>query len=427
MIFQRISIHIPWFDNQASMKKIPFSMNFRALQYIVYSGIIFAFTLPSEARWVATNWTTGGFVQSLTMNGTVLFAGTDGTGVFMTRNDGDSWSPVNSGLTKKYVPSLSAGGKNIFAGTTNGVFLSTNTGVTWTAMNPTFMNKYIQSLALSGSNLFAGTTNGLYLTTNNGASWTSASLGLTDTTVYSVIIDGKELYAGTNNGVYRSTNNGADWTPVNTGMKNMIVYSLAANSGVLFAGTYYNGVFVSADNGATWTPASTGIKSNYINSLAITGVKLFAGTYNGVYVSVNHGRTWSPFNAGLTDTLILSLAISDSYLFAGTSKDGVWRLSLSEVSVNGTPNPPAEPAAAFTVPDRMHLSSSINWKLEQPDRVVMTIHDMSGRTIMTLLDKRLDAGMHCLPWEGKNLSAGFYSVKMQTSAGVLARGFSLIP
>lgn len=71
-------------------------------------------------------------------------------------------------------------GTNLFAGTNgslypqyNGVYLSTDNGSSWTAVNSGLTNTSILSLAVMGTNLFAGTAgSGVYRSTNNGASWT---------------------------------------------------------------------------------------------------------------------------------------------------------------------------------------------------------------------------------------------------------------
>jgi hypothetical protein len=51
-------------------------------------------------------------------------------------------------------------GSNLFAGTNGGVFLSTNNGTSWTAVNTGLTSTIVLSLAINGSNLFAGTAGG---------------------------------------------------------------------------------------------------------------------------------------------------------------------------------------------------------------------------------------------------------------------------
>jgi len=91
-------------------------------------------------------------------SGTNIFAGTWGGGVFLSTNNGTSWTQVNNGLMNTVVRSLAVSGTNIFAGTSGGgVYLSTSNGASWTEVNNGLKNTYVYALAVSGTNLFAGT------------------------------------------------------------------------------------------------------------------------------------------------------------------------------------------------------------------------------------------------------------------------------
>ncbi len=113
----------------------------------------------AHAQWVQTNGPYGGYINCFTVSGTNLFAGTSG-GVFLSTNNGTSWTAVNNGLTNTDVRALAVSGTNLFAGTSGGVFLSTNNGTSWTAVNTGLTNTHVRSLAVSGTNLFAGTWGG---------------------------------------------------------------------------------------------------------------------------------------------------------------------------------------------------------------------------------------------------------------------------
>ena len=78
-------------------------------------------------------------------------------GVFLSTNNGTSWTAVNTGLTNTACPALAVSGTNLFAGTEGGVFLSTNNGTNWTAVNAGLTDQSLPALAVSGTNLFAGT------------------------------------------------------------------------------------------------------------------------------------------------------------------------------------------------------------------------------------------------------------------------------
>jgi len=81
---------------------------------------------------------------------------------------------------------FSADGTKLFAGTDGGIFLSTDNGTSWTAVNTGLTNTTVHALAVSGANLYAGTEGGVFLSTDNGTSWTAVNTGLTNTTVLSL-------------------------------------------------------------------------------------------------------------------------------------------------------------------------------------------------------------------------------------------------
>ena len=78
---------------------------------------------------------------------------------------------MNNGLMNGYVQSLFISDSNIFAGTGgNGVFLSTDFGKSWASAG--LPNRYVYSFANSNAFLFAGTdAPGVYYSTNNGINW----------------------------------------------------------------------------------------------------------------------------------------------------------------------------------------------------------------------------------------------------------------
>ena len=158
-----------------------------------------------SAQWVQTNGPNGGYIYSIVISGTNIFAGTYGGGVFLSSDNGANWTAVNNGLTNSYVRSLAISGTNIFAGTAGGgVFFSSDNGAHWTAVNNGLSaNTFVYSLAISGTNIFAGTDyHGVFFSSNNGANWTAVNNGLIDTITYhahvfSLAISGTNIFAGT--------------------------------------------------------------------------------------------------------------------------------------------------------------------------------------------------------------------------------------
>jgi ligand-binding sensor domain-containing protein len=75
-------------------------------------------------------------IECMVVNGSNIFIGTFGQGIFLSTNNGMTWRAMNNGLTDRNVLTIAASGDKIFAGTWfDGVFLSTNNGETWKAIN----------------------------------------------------------------------------------------------------------------------------------------------------------------------------------------------------------------------------------------------------------------------------------------------------
>ncbi len=100
---------------------------------LVLWGLI-ASPVLAQNFWQQTNGPYGGIIDCFAVSGTNLFAGGLG-GVFLSTNNGTSWTQVNTGLTSTAVLSLAVLGTNLFAGTSGeGVFLSTNNGSRWASV-----------------------------------------------------------------------------------------------------------------------------------------------------------------------------------------------------------------------------------------------------------------------------------------------------
>jgi hypothetical protein len=185
-------------------------------------------------------------VLALTISGTNLFAGTYYGGIFLSTNNGSSWTEVNSGLTTLNVLALAVSGTNLFAGTWGGgVFLSTDNGSNWTAIPMGWGNTIVHALAVSptdsGMNLFAGTHGrGVFFSSNNGASWIQRALP--NNYVFALEVIGTNLFIGTYP-IVLTTNNGESWVKFNYGFPAAYAISFASNGTYLFAGTESRGIY----------------------------------------------------------------------------------------------------------------------------------------------------------------------------------------
>jgi hypothetical protein len=315
-------------------------------------------------------------------------------------------------------------GSNLFAGTRGGgVFLSTNNGTSWTQKNNGLNNNRVLSLAVSGTNLFAGTDSGAYLSTNNGTSW----ILVAPIKVYSLAVNGTNVFAGTLGSVFFSTDNGASWNQKNYGLPiSNVVAALTISGTNIFAGTIGGGLFVSTNNGTDWTQIGT--NGNYYYSFTVGGNDIFGGASLGVNHITKNVNNWAAISIGLWDFYIYSLAFDGTNIYAGTNKAGVWSRPLSEVvSVckDGN-NLPKEFALSQNFPNPFNPSTTINYSLVKQGHVKITVYNLFGSKVSVIVDENKPAGNYAVHFNGSSLASGIYFYRLESGGYTSVKKFILM-
>ncbi len=244
------------------------------------------------------NWTlinsgmNASFIWSLNVSNSYLFAATE-KGVF--KFEGSGWNLTN--LAGKEVHALASKSGVIYAGTWGfGVYISSDNGTTWTQLNNGFGGFLtIQTLSVAGSgDIFAGTIGGgIFKLAYGTTTWTKVanqnvwSLGSTSTTIF----------AGTyGDGLYRSLDGGKTWTKL-TSLGVTFVYSISADAGnKIYLSSITSGVQVSSDDGNTWSDLGlnyAGVSSVIANP---NSNNVFVGTKSGSIYKSSDGNTITSVN-----------------------------------------------------------------------------------------------------------------------------------
>lgn len=347
-------------------------------------------------------------IYTMAAQGNNIFAGASMGGVYLSTNNGSNWNQTS--LTAPIIHSVFADGNYIFAGTAQtGVYSSTNNGANWiqTPLN----NKTIYSFTKKNNILFAGSdSNGVYKSTNNGGNWNSS--GLPGVTIYSLTQNGSLIIAGTANfGMYVSTDDGSSWIPAP--VFDLAVFDFAADSNVVYAGTSA-GVYRSTNFGFTWSQYA--LEEELVSALAISGDNIFAGTFSGgVYVSNNSGANWIQRNEGLTQMTASSFCIINNYLFTGT-QNSVFRRPLGElIGITQLSSiVPQNYSLSQNYPNPFNPVTNIKFQLPKKGFARLTILDMLGREIETLVNEDLRAGTYNARWNAAKYASGVYFYRLES-------------
>ena len=236
---------------------------------------------------------TDGNVYNLASQGKEVFACTPTSG-FLSTDGGLHWTgmppwearypPYGALYRPVYSPPyLEIACRRLLGGTrSDGVFLSTDDGHSWTAVNngfpppiPLYEVGYpsIFSLAFAGTSLIAGTDEGLFFSTDVGGQWTASDSGWVPGGVGCFASRGVDVFAGSPNGVFHSSNGGKAWRAVNAGLINPGITALAVSGTDLFAAVFEDGVWMrplaemiaSAQDELSATQATFRLEQNYPN------------------------------------------------------------------------------------------------------------------------------------------------------------------
>jgi len=375
----------------------------------------------SQDFWEQTNGPYGGTVKCLAINSNGdIFAGTWGSGVHRSTDNGDSWIQIISDFPRAYVSSFAINSNgDIFAGyhTTlsfggEGVYRSTDNGDNWTQI---MTELSVESLVINSLNgdVFTGTRyDGVYRSTDNGDNWTETNNGLTNLDVHCLAINSSgDIFAGTEDGVYRSKDDGDNWTQMNNGLTDNHVRCLTINSnGDIFAGSNH-GFFRSMDNGDNWTDNWTIWELNnfHVDCLAInSNGDIFIGTWEGGLLCItDNGDNLVQINSGL-DLPISSLTInSNGYIFAGT-KNGVFRSINTTVSVEEENSLPSEFTLEQNYPNPFNPSTTFKYEIPKESYVTLKVYDILGREIKTLINKEQPVSNYEVEFNATELTSGIY-------------------
>jgi photosystem II stability/assembly factor-like uncharacterized protein len=264
-----------------------------------------------------------------------LFAGTD-SGIFISRDEAHSWRPATDvAMSSGRIISFATVGRRVFAGTDgSGMLVSADEGRSW-VRNVAFPSHKVRCLLAHQGRVYAGTdAEGVFVSSDAGQSWTPLKEEFpAHAQVFALSMVEDRLFAGLySKGLYAWNEQEHRWTKV--GRISPLV--LATIAGTLVAGHNPGGLYWSADLGASWskgTARTVGpFPSELLNDarelsseapvweLASNDELVIAGASAGIYYSEDRGRTWARARTGLpSESPGVSFLLKPSFVLAGIS------------------------------------------------------------------------------------------------------------
>lgn len=367
-------------------------------------------------------------ISAITNIGKTIFASTYGSGIMVSNNNGQSWEPANNGLANGFIVSLTLHDSLIYAGsrinysldiTALGdgyLYVSSDSGKTWNSIYHC-KDDDIKFIQVSDSIIFIGGKTAHKLK-NVNAKWVEDSTIFPAKYIcYLLLSDSALLVSTQGDGYYTdgrnfvSTDFGASWKELNIGPNNYVVSSYKTYFGIMVS-TLYGNTYIASNDLIHWRTATAGF-SPY--SFCSYGINVFAGDAAGVHYTANKGSQWRYIGQGLPTGIVTSLGNNSEYLFASPG-NGIWRRALNEV-ISSVEQNPVESPNCFNLkqnyPNPFNPITNISYSIPKETFVTLKIFDALGRETSTLVNDKKQAGSYTIQWHAAGFPSGVYFYRLQ--------------
>lgn len=366
------------------------------------------------------------------------------SGVWKSDNNGLNWSNATGNLpdTNQYT-SISNDGTNLFIPFNQGVYKSSNNGNSWFLTSNGIEGVFVHQIIYNttSNKLYAGCFPGLYVSTNAGNNWSLVGL---DT----ISIHGIDCYSGNiiicgfgpnSRAVLESTNNGVNWFDISAGTipsthgpreLKIIGQNVFLNYGDdLYKKNISSGIWQSIRNGLP-NPNNLDIKGLFaINQSLFVSLDDWN---HPLVLSNNEGLTFNDICEGIplgTSIYVNAVVAINSYALAGTDFiHPIYRRLLSEIigiSLIST-EIPKQFMLSQNFPNPFNPNTNINFDISKKGFIKLSIFDILGHEVVTLVNQELQTGRYKVNWSANNFSSGIYFYKLVTDNFVQTRKMILI-
>ncbi len=341
------------------------------MKYLLF--ILFSFPFFSFSQWQKTNGPPGGAANCMASDGNRVFSGFENGGVFISFNNGITWTKASEGIENDGVYGLAIGDSFVYAATSSGLYKSGDNGGSWIPMlslqygfftavavngndiyatpssifgSPSasgiysshdkghtwihaLTNEYINCILIADSLIYAGAQSSGFVSNNGGLSWTTINNGLPGSPFKSMVRSGSKIFAAMlGYGVFSLTMGDSTWTDFNNGTVLLdLTLSLCIDLNTIYVGSS-DGIYFTPIGSANWTSVNNQPWNGYpaISSIIKTGSTLLVGILNGggIYSSPNNGNSWQPANNGISATRVSGLHLSGNRIYASVFGNGVF-------------------------------------------------------------------------------------------------------
>ncbi|WP_045462374.1 T9SS type A sorting domain-containing protein [Sporocytophaga myxococcoides] len=342
--------------------------------YIYTQNQLFRKTLKSGIVEVHLGGLAGEYLDVLNLGRTQLVSSYWG---MVFSEDGVNWTPITSPLKSNQLrsfTSLATDGATIFAASEGtGGYISYDEGMTWLMRSPPFHYEAVWGIGgayYADGFWFCRAGKGPFRSSDDGRSWKMINENLDEFTSVNCFFKVKDmLWLGTSKGLFYSLNNGDQWLEpegkIYTEIRSFVIsrngklfafggnnhyeseppysswkagsltfkqeFSCAAQNGdTIYAASFSDDIYRSFDGGDKWTLIKKGIAQGTISHLTVTPEYVL--TIDGMgdlFIRMHSDTAWAPFNGNLPFKVKDLLVIGDT-VYGAIQFERLYRRNLRD-------------------------------------------------------------------------------------------------
>lgn len=305
-----------------------------------------------------------------------------------------------------------------------GIFMSEDNGDSWSQI--AYLSSSVASISFETLAVAADGSLIARCKQNNGQSYIAKS---TDGgTAWARVFEGGDriirgegatLFLSHQDLIYRSSDHGDTWEPVaipGIGMDSYIYDMIYTRDNRFFLATT-EGILLSIDNGVSWSvyglPGSV-----FTTLLYTTRGHVLAVAYDGTndyYLlrTEDQGKTWQDITSHLPGSILTLAEDADGWLYVGGSR-GVFKNCVAS-SVEEQTSVASTAPLLSCFPNPASECVTVSYQLMASAHVSVKVMDLSGREVAVLINEWKSSGAHTCEWK-YNVPQGMYLVVINSGA-----------
>lgn len=354
-----------------------------------------------------------------------------------TTNAGLNWLALSSGTTEGLEEIYFLDANTGYIVGSSGIMLkTTNAGANWVISYPSIQNLFSVYWLNAQTGWVTGAMSTCLRTTTSGSSWSMQNIPISAANLNTIVFNDSKGFIGTSDlpNIVTTTNQGLNWlaSPVRQGAISTENLCFKGSLGIAVGSEYISSlfrplIFTTVNNGVNWFEPvlptrkailyAVGICPTNTNICYAVGEYLNDPTYGNkglIFSSTNAGQSWLE-EAWLSDADFWGVYItSDAVYIVGSG--GLILKSALPIGIN---------QIGTEVPDKYNLSqnypnpfnpiTNIEFAVPKNGAVKLTVFDMLGKEITTLVNQQLTVGKYKVDFDASNLSSGTYLYRLQAA------------